>query len=206
VRSELRATGALLVQTVTSLDEARLAAAAGFDALAVQGDQAGGHYGTLTPREARPSVPLTDLVASIAAAVGLPLIGAGGLARPEDVAAVIRAGAQAVSVGTVLLRADEAATSATHRAALADPDARGTVVTHAFTGRPARAIANAFTDAYDGSAPFGYPALHHLTSAMRRAAAAAGDADRVHLWAGTGFRAATAEPAATILERLAQDL
>jgi len=52
-------------------------------------------------------------------------------------------------------------------------------------------------------APYGYPALHHLTSPMRKAAAAAGDPERLHLWAGTGYRQATDEPAGTILTRLA---
>jgi hypothetical protein len=37
--------------------------------------------------------------------------------------------------------------------------------------------------------------LHFLTTGMRKAAAAAGDPERVHLWAGTGFRHATEEPA-----------
>jgi NAD(P)H-dependent flavin oxidoreductase YrpB (nitropropane dioxygenase family) len=52
----------------------------------------------------------------------------------------------------------------------------------------------------------GYPAIHHLTSPLRKAAAATGRADFVHLWAGTGYRHATAEPTADILQRLASDL
>jgi NAD(P)H-dependent flavin oxidoreductase YrpB (nitropropane dioxygenase family) len=119
---------------------------------------------------------------------------------------VIRAGADAVAVGTILLRSDEAGTSATHRAALKDPSRTDTVVTHAFTGRPARALPNAFSNRYSDLAPYGYPALHHLTSGLRKAAAAAGDQDRLHLWAGTGFRQATEEPVATILTRLAEKL
>ena len=103
-----------------------------------------------------------------------------------------------------MLRCVEAGTSATHRAALADPARTGgTVRTHAFTGRPARGLRNEFTDRYTELAPYGYPALHHLTSPLRKAAAAAGDPERVHLWAGTGHRYATEEPAATILTRLA---
>ena len=70
-------------------------------------------------------------------------------------------------------------------------------------GRPARGLRNEFTDRYTELAPYGYPALHHLTSPLRMAAAAAGDPERVHLWAGTGYRHATEEPAATILTRLA---
>ncbi|GAA1412074.1 nitronate monooxygenase [Catellatospora coxensis] len=199
----LRATGALLVQTVTSLDEAKAAAAAGVDALAVQAATAGGHYGTFTPSAPVTGIALTDLVAAVRHAVDLPSIAAGGLSTPQDVAAALRAGADAAAVGTVLLRSDEAGTSAVHRAALADPDRTGTVVTRAFTGRPARALRNEFTDRYAELAPYGYPAVHHLTAGLRRAAAAAGDAERVHLWAGTGYRQAADGPAAAILARLA---
>ena len=63
-----------------------------------------------------------------------------------------------------------------------------------------------FTDRYDAVAPAGYPAVHHLTSPLRRAAAAAGDIERLHLWAGTAYRHATAEPAGRILARLASRL
>ncbi|GAA1359356.1 nitronate monooxygenase [Catellatospora chokoriensis] len=199
----LRATGALLVQTVTGVDEAMAAAEAGLDALAVQAPAAGGHSGTLTPTRPVADTTLPDLVAAIRHAVDLPLIAAGGVVAAAGAAAAVRAGAAAVAVGTVLLRCDEAGTSAVHRAALADPARSGTVVTHAFTGRPARALRNDFTDRYGELAPYGYPAVHHLTAGLRRAAAAAGDTERVHLWAGTGFREATAEPAAAILTRLA---
>jgi NAD(P)H-dependent flavin oxidoreductase YrpB (nitropropane dioxygenase family) len=203
----LRATGAALVQTVTSAAEASAAAEAGVDALVVQSTAAGGHSGTLTPREPVPELPLPDLVAAVRAAVDLPLVAAGGIGTAADVAAALAAGATAVAVGTVLLRCAEAGTTATHKAALADPvrsgGTGGTVRTHAFTGRPARGLRNEFTDRYTGPAPYGYPALHYLTSPIRKAAAAAGDPERVHLWAGTGYRHATEEPAARILTRLA---
>jgi NAD(P)H-dependent flavin oxidoreductase YrpB (nitropropane dioxygenase family) len=176
------------------------------EVLAVQGREAGGHYGTLTPRAFPDPGPLTGLVAAVRAAVPLPVVAAGGLATPQDVAGALAAGAEAVAVGTVLLRSHESGASAVHRAALADPARDRTVVTHAFTGRPARALANGFVAAHDAGAPFGYPALHHLTSGLRRAAAAAGDAERVHLWAGTGYRQATAEPVAAIVTRLASAL
>ncbi|MBV1853618.1 NAD(P)H-dependent flavin oxidoreductase [Catellatospora tritici] len=201
----LRRTGALLAQTVTNVAEARAAAEAGVDALVVQAAAAGGHSGTLTPTRQLPDIPLVDLVTAVRGAVGLPVIACGGLATPEAVAAAMHAGAEAVAVGTVLLRSDEAGTSATHRAALAAAD-RSTVLTHAFTGRPARALRNAFTDRYGAAAPYGYPALHHLTGPIRRAAAAAGDAERLHLWAGTGFRHAAEQPAGVILNRLAAHL
>ncbi|GAA3482594.1 NAD(P)H-dependent flavin oxidoreductase [Streptomyces yanii] len=202
----LRAAGTLVVQTVTSAAEARLAAEAGVDVLAVQASAAGGHSGTLTPQHIPAPVPLPDLLSEVRQAVPLPLVAAGGVATPAEVTGALRAGAAAVMVGTVLLRADEAGTSRPHKAALADPARRRTVVTRAFTGRPARALRNDFTDRYTDLAPAGYPALHHLTSPMRKAAAAADDPERINLWAGTGYRHATAEPAGQILQRLASGL
>jgi nitronate monooxygenase len=202
----LRAVDSLLVQTVTSADEARLAAAARVDALAVQSSAAGGHWGTLTPR--RPPLPqarLEELVAQVRLASELPIIAAGGIADPTTVRAALVAGAAVVAVGTVLMLSPEAGTSATHRAALATGD-RLTVVTKAFTGRPARGLRNAFIDRYGAVAPFGYPALHHLTSPIRRAAVAAGDPELLHLWAGTGYRAATTGPAEFIMRQLTAHL
>ncbi|MEU8637810.1 nitronate monooxygenase [Amycolatopsis sp. NPDC048633] len=204
VLQALRGVGTLVGQTVTSPDEARRAADADF--LVVQASAAGGHSGTLTPGWTPADIPVTDLLRAVARVSGLPLVAAGGIATADAVAEVLRAGAAAAMVGTVLLRSDESGASKTHQAALADPPGDRTVVTRAFTGRPARALANAFTRRYDRLAPAGYPAVHHLTGPLRKAAAAAGDADRLHLWAGTGFRHASAEPAARILGRLAAHL
>ena len=198
----LRAAGSAVWCTVTSADEARVAAAVRADALVVQGREAGGHQGSFLAEAGEP-LPTLGLLRQVARATDLPLVAAGGIGTAADVAAALAAGATAVAVGTALLRCAEAGTSATHRAALADPARTGTVRTRAFTGRPARGLRNEFTDRYDGLAPYGYPALHHLTSPMRKAAAAAGDPERLHLWAGTGYRQATEEPAGTILTRLA---
>src|SRR4051794_37411178 len=186
----LRDAGCLLLQGVTSPGEAAEAAASGLDALVVQSSAAGGHWGTLTPHDPPPEVPLADLTAAVAARTDLPLIAAGGIATPADVHAALRAGASAAMVGTALLLADEAATVAAHRAALLEAERAETVLTRAFTGRPARGLRNGFIERHERRAPLDYPAIHHLTAPMRRAAAAAGDPERLHLWAGTGFRAA----------------
>ena len=206
VISALQRADTIVVQTVTNPQEAIQARDAGVDLLAVQAAVAGGHSGTLSPRQPLKPVPIVDLVKQTIATVELPVLAAGGLATSGAVAEVIRAGAAAAIVGTVLLRANESGASATHQAALTDPARTETVLTHAFTGRPARGLRNAFIDAHEAEAPFGYPAIHYLTSPLRKAAAAAGKPDYVHLWAGTGYRHATVEPAADILQRLAADL
>jgi nitronate monooxygenase len=206
VIAALRQANTVVVQTVTTADEAVQARDAGVDMLALQAAVAGGHSGTLSPQRPLQPVPLVDLVKQVTAAVPLPVLAAGGLATPDAVADVIRAGATAAVAGTVLLRATESGASATHQAALTDPARTETVLTHAFTGRPARGLRNSFIDNHEAEAPFGYPAIHYLTSPLRKAAAAAGKPDYVHLWAGTGYRHATAEPTADILRRLASNL
>jgi len=206
VIAALKAAGTVVVQTVTNPAEAMAARDVGVDALAVQAHTAGGHSGTLSPARPLASTPITTLVSDITRAVELPVIAGGGLATPRDVADVVHAGAAAAVVGTVLLRATESGASATHQAALIDPARTETVLTRAFTGRPARGLRNTFIDTHEADAPLGYPAIHHLTSPLRKAAAAAGQPDFVHLWAGTGYRHAAAEPTADILQRLASGL
>ncbi|MEE3066004.1 MAG: nitronate monooxygenase [Actinomycetota bacterium] len=196
----------VVVQTVTTAQEAVQARDAGVDMLALQAAAAGGHSGTLTPLRPVQPVPIVDLVKQVTATVPLPVLAAGGLATADAVADVIRAGAAAAVVGTALLRATESGASATHQAALTDPARTETVLTHAFTGRPARGLRNRFIDDHEEHAPFGYPAIHYLTSPLRKAAAAAGKPDYVHLWAGTGYRHAAAAPTADILRRLASNL
>ncbi|CAL9671405.1 nitronate monooxygenase [Streptomyces hyderabadensis] len=199
----LRRAGSTVLQCVTSADEARRAAAAGVDVLVVQAPAAGGHSATLTPARPPRPVRLTDLIASVRRAVALPVVATGGITTAADVATALAAGAEAAMVGTALLRTHESGASAPHKAALVDPAFTATTVTRAFTGRPARALRNHFTDHYDPVAPLGYPALHHLTGPLRRAATAAGDTRLIHLWAGTGHRQAAAEPAADTFDRLA---
>ncbi|MFJ4467563.1 nitronate monooxygenase [Streptomyces sp. NPDC089424] len=202
VVTALRRAGTTVLQSVTTVDEARLAAEAGMDALVVQGPAAGGHSATLTPDRPLAPASLPDLVAHIRSEVTLPLVAAGGIGTPADVAAALREGAEATMVGTLLLRTDESGASVPHKRALADPAFDTTVLTRAFTGRPARGLRNAFTDRYESSAPAGYPAVHHLTAPLRKAATAAGDQGLMHLWAGTGYRRAVHEPAARTLRRL----
>ncbi|REE64628.1 nitroalkane oxidase [Streptomyces sp. 3212.3] len=201
--AELRKAGTVVVQTVTSADEARRAAEIGVDAVIVQASAAGGHSATFTPAHPPGAVALPELITRVRGAVPLPVIAAGGLAGPADVADVLAAGAEAAMVGTALLRTDESGASAPHKAALTDPAFDTTVITRAFTGRPARALRNHFVERYDRVAPVGYPALHHLTGRLRRAATAAGDTRLIHLWAGTGHRHARTEPAARTFARLA---
>ena len=195
-----------MVVTVTGPDEAALAAAVGADALCVQGSEAGGHHSRFRNDEAALSPsPLLDALAAVGGATSLPMLAAGGIATGRRMAAVLDAGAVAVQIGTALLAATEAGTNATHRGALTDPGFTGTMLTRAFTGRPARGIRNRFMAAHP-SAPAAYPQIHHATRALRAAAAERGIADALHLWAGVEYHRTRAEPAGATIGRLLEGL
>ncbi len=200
---ELNGAGITTVATVTDVDEARAAAAAGIDWLCVQGPGAGGHRGTLDEAKEPESLELEELVASVRAETDLPIIAAGGISGPARAAAVRQAGADAVQLGTAFLLTPEAGTTLAHRRALTDPEFGGTVVTRAFSGRLARALETDFVREHHAHAPAAYPEVNQLTSVLRRASAKADRPDLLSLWAGTGWRDIRAVPASVVVAEFA---
>jgi len=190
--------------TVTSWAEAQLAEASGADVLVVQGTEAGGHQGGFLDLSANHR-PLLSLLMQIREAVGVPLIGSGGIMIGKDVVAALGAGAFAVQLGTAFLCSPQAGTSPTHRRALLDRRYPDTIVTRAYSGRFARGLANEFAIAHDKQAPQAYPEIHHLTRPLRAAATEAGDASVPNLWAGTGWTQISTEPAGVIFRRMAAE-
>ena len=202
VLAALRDAGSVVAVTVTSPGEARLADAAGADCLCVQGAEAGAHRGTFGNDErAAPGGDVLTLTAAVAAVTGLPLIAAGGIMDAAAVTAVRRAGAVAAQCGTAFLRCQESGAHPVYKAALADGRFTSTALTRSFSGRPARGLVNRFMLEHP-AAPAAYPEINNATRALRAAAAQRGDADRMSLWAGTGFRQAAERPAAEIVELL----
>ena len=199
----LRKAGSAVLATVTSRAEAELAAERGVDGLVVQHSSAGAHSGAFLPAAKQGGMPAStaDLIREVRAAVDLPLIAAGAVSDAAAVRAVVDAGAVAAQVGTALLRTDESGARQLHKDALGDERFTDTVPTRAFTGRYARALVNDFVRDH-GDAPEGYPAIHHLTAPIRAAAAAAGDRERLNLWAGKGWRSARTGPVATAIGAL----
>ncbi len=187
--------------TVTSPDEALEAQAVGADALVVQGFEAGGHRGYFIDGPEAQDFGLLTLLRLVAGHVQLPLVGAGGIADGASVAAVLCAGAIAAQIGSALMLAAEAGTSAAHRTALR---AGGrTELTRAFSGRQARGIVNRFMREHGDDAPVAYPDVHHLTTPLRAAARTAEDPEAINLWAGQAHSLAVQAPAGEIVVRLA---
>jgi nitronate monooxygenase len=201
----LQRAGSAVLATVTTAAEAVQAAEQGVDALVVQHTSAGAHSAAFSPasgaQPAQPGGTTAELLAEVRSAVDLPLVAAGGIMDAAGLDAVLRAGAAAAQLGTAFLRTDESGARQLHKDALADPHFTRTVLTRAFTGRQARALENEFVRDHP-EAPVAYPAVHHLTAPLRAAAAAAGDAERLNLWAGSGWRQAQAGPVADVVHGL----
>jgi nitronate monooxygenase len=197
----LRAAGSEVWVTVTDPGEAEEAAAAGADALIVQGTEAGAHQGSFDDTSDK-DFGLLALLQLVAACVEVPLIGAGGIATGAGLAAVLACGASAAQLGTAFMLAAEAGTSELQRSELRRR--APTAMTRAFTGRRARGIANRFMEEH-ANAPSAYPEIHHATAPIRAAAREAGDRDAVNLWAGQAHELAREMPAAEIVKSLVDE-
>lgn len=194
----LREVGSEAWVTVTSVEEAEQAVAAGADVLIAQGYEAGAHQGTYDLESEAEPFGLLALLQLLRAETELPLVASGGIGSGAGVAACLAAGARAVQVGTAFMLCPEAGTSAAHREAL--KERRSTRLTRAFTGRRARGAVNRFLSEHE-DAPAAYPEIHYATAPIRAAAREAGDAEGLNLWAGQAHWLAREEPAATVVDR-----
>jgi len=134
----VRKTGAKIVSSATTVEEAEWLEQAGCDAIIAQGLEAGGHRGTFLHGKVDAQVGTMALVPQVVDAVKVPVIAAGGIGDQRGVAAAFALGASAVQVGTAFLFCEEANVSPLYRQAVRAARPEQTLVTNVFTGRPAR--------------------------------------------------------------------
>lgn len=197
----LQAAGSYVIGTATTVAEARAWAEVGADGICAQGFEAGGHRGHFLAETEASLVGTMALVATIRAAVDLPVIAAGGIMDGRGVAAALALGASAVQMGTAFLRADEAILSDPWRKALETAPDDATRLTRAFTGRHARGIENRFMRemrSVEDEVP-AYPVQNRLTQPLRGAAVRRDEPEMISLWAGQGVSLARPGPAGQMI-------
>jgi len=138
----VKATGAKILSSATTVDEAVWLEQHGCDAIIAMGYEAGGHRGMFLSDDLSSQVGTFALVPQVVDAVKIPVIAAGAIADARGVAAAFMLGASAVQVGTAYLFTAEAKISASHHKALRTAKESETAITNLFTGWPARGILN----------------------------------------------------------------
>ena len=203
--ARMRAIGAKILASATTVDEARWLEAHGVDAIIAQGLEAGGHRGNFLSDDLTAQVGTLSLVAQVLHAVRVPVIAAGGIADANGVKAMLALGAAGVQVGTAFLLTPEATTSRLHRDALASDAARHTAVTNVFTGRPARGIVNRIVrevGPISARAP-AFPLATAAIAPLRAEAERRGSGDFSPLWSGQNATGCRPIPAGELLRGLA---
>jgi nitronate monooxygenase len=206
--ARVRAWGAKILSTATTVDEARWLETRGVDAVIAQGLEAGGHRGMFLSEDLDTQVGTLALVPQLVSAVKVPVIAAGGIADARGVAAALALGAAGVQVGTAYLLCPEATTGPVHRAALKSASARRTAVTNLFSGKPARGIVNRLMRELGPVSPAApaFPLAAAAVAPLRAKAESVGSGDFSPLWSGQNASGCKEIPAAQLTRALAAGL
>lgn len=131
----------------------------GVDVIVAQGYEAGGHTGDIATMVLIPEV--VDAISPV------PVLAAGGIGSGRQIAAAMSLGAQGVWLGSLWLTTAESNSSPEVLARYLEASSSDTVRSRSYTGKPARMLRNAWTDAWDdpeGPGPLGMPLQNILTS------------------------------------------
>ena len=203
----VRAVGAKVVSSATTVNEARWLAHKGCDAIIAQGFEAGGHRGMFLDDKIATQVGTMALVPQVVDAISVPVIAAGGIADGRGIAAAFALGAAAVQIGTAYLFTPEALITDLHRTALKDDAQDQTALTNIFSGRPARGVMNRgmqMVGPMSEDAP-AFPTAGGALAPLKKAAEAEGKSDFTSLWSGQAAALGQELDAMTLTRQLAED-
>ena len=133
--------GVLVAALAGTSEHARRSNAKGVDLIVAQGTEAGGHTGTISTMVLIPEV--VDVVAPT------PVVAAGGIGRGSQIAAALALGAEGVWCGSVWLTTAEAETDPAVQQKFLAASSSDTVRSRSLTGKPARMLRSAWTDAWE---------------------------------------------------------
>ncbi|TDV72849.1 nitronate monooxygenase family protein [Pseudomonas sp. LP_7_YM] len=201
----VKATGAKVISSATTVEEAVWLEKRGCDAIIAMGYEAGGHRGMFLSDQLYTQVGTMALVPQVVDAVSVPVIAAGGIADSRGIAAAFMLGASAVQLGTAYLFSAEATVSKLHQAALASAKDSQTALTNIFTGRPARGIVNHIMreiGPISAHAPT-FPMAGGALIPLRGKAEPLGNDGFMNLWAGQAVGIKHALPGEELTRQLA---
>lgn len=117
---------------------------AGVDVLVAQGTEAGGHCGDVATM-----VLVPEVIEAIKPIRQVPVLAAGGIVTGRQVAAAVAMGAAGAWTGSVWLTTEEAETAPATVQKMIQATSRDAVRSRGRTGKPARQLRSAWTEAWD---------------------------------------------------------
>ena len=136
------AAGILVGGLAGSVAHAKKQVEQGVDIIVAQGTEAGGHTGEIATM-----VLVPDVVDAVGGRV--PVLAAGGIGCGRQMAAALALGAQGVWTGSIWLTVAEAETSPAAMENLLAAESADAVRSRAMTGKPARQVRTAWTEAWE---------------------------------------------------------
>ncbi len=205
--SRVKAAGAKVLSSATTVEEAIWLEQRGCDAIIAQGIEAGGHRGMFISDTVATQVGTMALVPQVVDAVNVPVIAAGGIADGRGIAAAFALGALGVQMGTAFLFCPEANVALLYRHALKNARDDQTAITNIFTGRAARAMVNRIAAELGPMAEHApaFPTAGAALAPLRAKAEAAGSDDFTSLWSGQAARLGRELPARQLTALLAEE-
>jgi nitronate monooxygenase len=203
----VKAAGATVLSSATSVDEARWLENEGCDVVIAQGAEAGGHRGIFLSQDISTQAGTMALVPQVVDAVKIPVIAAGGIGDARGIVAAMALGASAVQLGTAYLFCPEAEISTLYRAALRNAKDNSTALTNVFTGHPARGIVNRLmheVGPISDAAP-AFPLAGGALVPLRSKTEPTGSSDFTSMWSGQAARLGRELPAGELTRRLSEE-
>ncbi|MFP5426810.1 MAG: NAD(P)H-dependent flavin oxidoreductase [Gammaproteobacteria bacterium] len=202
----VKATGAKVLSSATTVEEALWLEAHGCDAIIAMGYEAGGHRGMFLSEDISSQIGTFALVPQVVDALRVPVIAAGGISDHRGLVAALALGASAVQIGTAYLFCPEAKVSPAHRQALDSAPASDTALTNLFTGRPARGINNRIMRELGPMSELTprFPLAGGALMPLRAISDAKGSSDFSNLWSGQALRLGRAMPAGELTRDIAE--
>jgi nitronate monooxygenase len=205
-----------VMSMITTAEEAVEVVRNGTDIIVAQGAEAGGHRSTFNVdndpnNEVLPLVGTMTLVPQVVDALKrmeqegrweqqeqaennnnkkkIQVIAAGGIADGRGLAAALALGADGIMIGTRFLVARESAAFRAYQERLVTAKESDTIITRAFSGRPARGLRNYFVEEYhkSGPKPLAWPLQALAADDIYTAAHKQNNADYFPLLAGQGI-------------------
>lgn len=197
---KLHAAGIKVIPVVPNVKLAKRVEEKGADAIVVEGQEAGGHIG---------SIATMPLMTQVIPEVGLPVIMAGGFADGRGLAAALIMGAAGVQIGTRFLVAEECPVHENMKKKLIEAVDTDSIVTGLTIGGAVRGIRNKFSEEFVADEFAGKTTKEELikrATGTNKLAAVDGDVINGMMQAGQSLiPLKKIEPAATIICRIIEE-